>query len=157
MTSSSRIGHWPFVIGHWRRRRPPAGFIYPLLLLSILIIGITAAAVGEVWSTQMKRERETELLFRLSEFRRAILQYRLDHNQFPTELKDLLLDRTQLATRRYLRRIYTDPMTGKADWKLDLVVDRTGTASGIQDVHSRSKDKPLRILLGKKATTYQDW
>ncbi len=156
MTSPSRIGHWSLVVGRWRRRQAPGGFIFPLLLLSILIIGITAVAVGEMWSTQMKREKETELLFRLSEFRRAILQYRLDHNQFPKELKDLLLDRSRLTTRRYLRRIYSDPMTGKPDWKLALVVDPTGANSGIQDVHSQSKAKSLKILDGNK-DTYQAW
>jgi type II secretory pathway pseudopilin PulG len=156
VTSPSRIGQWALGAGHLRRRQPPGGFIYPLLLLSILIIGITTAAVGEVWSTQIKREKEEELLFRLGEFRRAILLYRADHNRFPKELKDLLLDRTQLQVRRYLRRIYSDPMTGKPDWKLDLMVDPTGTASGIQDVHSRSKEKSLKLLDGKK-DVYQDW
>ncbi len=156
LVSTLRSSQWPVVSGHSQRRRPPAGFIFPLLLLSILIIGITAAAVGEMWSTQMKREKEAELLFRLSEFRRGILQYRLERNRFPSELKDLLQDRTQLATHRYLRRIYSDPMTGKPDWKLVQVVDPTGVNSGIQDVHSQSKAKSLKILQGKK-DTYQDW
>ncbi len=151
------IGNWSLRhIGHFRGGRSPRGFVYPLLLLSILIIGITTAAVGEVWSTQIKREKEEELIFRLGEFRRAILLYRADHNRLPKELKDLLLDRTQLQVRRYLRRIYSDPMTGKPDWKLDLMVDPTGTASGIQDVHSRSKEKSLKLLDGKK-DVYQDW
>jgi type II secretory pathway pseudopilin PulG len=156
VTSPSHIGHWSLVIGHLRRRQPPGGFVYPLLLLSILIIGITTAAVGEVWSTQIKRDKEEELLFRLGEFRRAILLYQADHNRPPKELKDLLLDQTQLQTRRYLRRIYSDPMTGKPDWKLDLKVDPAGTVSGIQDVHSRSKEKSLKLLDGTK-DVYQDW
>ncbi len=156
MGSPSGSGHSSSVIGHSSRRRQPGGFIFPLLLLGILIIGITAAAVGEVWSTQVKRDKEAELLFRLSEFRRGILQYRLIHNRFPQELKDLLLDRTQITTRRYLRRIYTDPMTGKADWKLTLVVDPTGANSGIQDLHSQSKAKSLKILDGNK-NSYDQW
>ncbi len=130
--------------------------MYPLLLLSILILGITMAAVGEVWSTQIKRDKEDELLFRLLEFRRAILRYRVDHNRFPQELKDLIQDRTQLQTRRYLRRIYSDPMTGKPDWTLALARDPSGVVSGIQDVHSRSKEKSLRVLDGTK-DKYQDW
>jgi type II secretory pathway pseudopilin PulG len=151
------IGNWSLRrIGHSRGGRSPRGFVYPLLLLSILIIGITTAAVGEVWSTQMKREKEEELLFRLGELRRGILQYRVDHNRFPKELKDLLVDQSQLQTRRYLRRIYSDPMTGKPDWKLVLMVDPSGTVSGIQDVHSQSKEKSLKLLGGTK-DVYQDW
>jgi type II secretory pathway pseudopilin PulG len=146
-----------------RRRRvasgSPRGIVYPMLLGSILVIGVATAGVAELWTTQVKREKEEELLFRLGEIRRGIVRYRADHNRLPKELKDLLEDRTQLQTRRYLRRLYTDPMTGKADWSLKLVADRTGAVSGIEDVHSRSTGKPLRSLPGKPAdsTTYKDW
>jgi type II secretory pathway pseudopilin PulG len=128
-----------------------------MLLGSILIIGIATAGVAQLWSTQVKREKEAELLFRLGEFRKAITRYQADHNRLPKELKDLLLDSTQLQTRRYLRQIYTDPMTGKADWNLQLLADRTGTVSGIQDVHSKSKAKPLKSFPGKNFEAYKDW
>ncbi|OGB93813.1 MAG: hypothetical protein A2Z31_02415 [candidate division NC10 bacterium RBG_16_65_8] len=139
--------------------RSPRGIVYPMLLASILVIGIATAGVAELWTTQIKREKEEELLFRLGEFRRGIIRYRADHNRLPKELKDLLEDRTQLQTRRYLRRLYTDPMTGKADWSLQLVADRTGAVSGIEDVHSKSAGKPLKSLVGKNAesSTYKDW
>jgi type II secretory pathway pseudopilin PulG len=142
------IGHWSF--GSAR------GVIYPILLISILVIGVATAGLAELWSTQVKREKEEELLFRLGEFRRAIVLYRADHNRLPKELKDLLEDRTQLQTRRYLRRLYADPFTGKADWKLDLVMDRSGVVSGIQDVHSQAGGKPLKVVAGKQ-DSYRDW
>lgn len=140
-------------------RRSPRGIVYPMLLGAIMIIGIATAGVAQLWTIQVKREKEAELLFRLGEYRRAIIRYRADHNRLPKELKDLLEDRTQLQTKRYLRRLYPDPMTGKADWKLKLVVDRAGVVSGIEDVNSTSADKPLRTLPGKKAesSTYKDW
>jgi len=153
----SRIGefdirHLSFMI----RYNSPRGVIYPVLLISILVIGVSTAAVAELWSTQIQREKEEELLFRLGEFRRAIARYRADHNRLPKELKDLLEDRTQLQRRRYLRRIYADPMTGKADWKLDLLVDRTGIVAGVRDLHSQSTKKALKVFDPKKLT-YQDW
>jgi type II secretory pathway pseudopilin PulG len=128
-----------------------------MLLGAIMIIGVATAGVAQLWTTQVKREKEAELLFRLGEFRRAIAAYRADHNRLPKELKDLLEDRTQLQTRRYLRQIYTDPMTGKPDWDIRLVADRSGVVSGIQDVHSKSKDKPLKSFPGKKFESYKDW
>ncbi len=134
----------------------PRGAIYPVLLISILVIGVATAGVAELWSTQVQREREEELLFRLGEFRRAIARYRADHNRLPKELTDLLEDRSQLQTRRYLRRIYPDPFTGKADWKLDVLVNRDGTVAGIQDVHSRADGKPLKVIAGKQ-DSYRDW
>ena len=138
-------------------KRSPRGIVFPMLLGSILIIGIATAGVAELWSTQVKREKEAELLFRLGEFRRGILRFRADHNRYPKELKDLLLDTSQLRTRRYLRQIYTDPMTGKADWQLKIQIDRTGATSGIQDVHSKSEGKPLKIFTGVNASSYKDW
>jgi type II secretory pathway pseudopilin PulG len=128
-----------------------------MLLGAILIIGVATAGVAELWVTQVKREKEEDLLFRLGEIRRAIVTYRADHNRLPKELKDLLEDRTQLQTRRYLRRIYPDPMTGKPDWDLKLIADRTGAVSGIEDVHSKSTGKPLKSFPGKKFESYKDW
>jgi type II secretory pathway pseudopilin PulG len=147
--------HWSLVIGHWSLGSA-RGVIYPVLLISILVIGVATAGVAELWSTEVKREREEELLFRLGEFRRAIARYRADHNRLPKELKDLLDDRSQLQTRRYLRRLYPDPFTGKADWKLDLLTDKSGVASGIQDVHSQAAGKPLKVIVGKK-DSYGEW
>jgi type II secretory pathway pseudopilin PulG len=134
----------------------PRGVIYPVLLVSILVIGVATAGAAQLWSTQVKREKEEELLFRLGEFRRAIARFRADHNRLPKELKDLLEDRTQLQTRRYLRRMYSDPLTGKADWNLDLLVDRDGTVAGIRDVHSRAEGKPLKVVAGK-LDSYREW
>jgi type II secretory pathway pseudopilin PulG len=141
-------------------RRSSRGVIYPLLLISILVIGVATAAVSELWSTEIKREKEEELIFRLGEFRQAIALYRTAHNGLPKELKDLLEDRTQLQTRRYLRRIYPDPFTGKADWKLDIMRDPSGVISGIQDLHSQAKGKPLKAVIGKQGKqvdSYLDW
>jgi type II secretory pathway pseudopilin PulG len=157
------IGHRPSVNRSTKASRSiirgaSRGLVYPILLLGILILGIATAGVAQVWSTQVKREKEADLLFRLGEIRQAIARYRTDHNRLPKELKDLLEDRTQLAIRRYLRRIYPDPMTGKPDWKPDLLADRAGVVAGIQDVHSQSNGKPLKVLVSTKPiNSYQDW
>ena len=137
----------------------PRGFTYPILLLAILILGIASAGVAQVWSTQVKREKEEELLYRLGEIRNGITRFKTDHNRQPKELKDLLEDITQGAKRHYLRRIYPDPMTGKPDWKLDLLADKAGVVSGISDVHSQSTGKPLKQFTSttKIINTYQDW
>ncbi len=127
-----------------------------MLLASIVIIGVTTMAVAELWSTQVRRDKEEELIFRLNQFRQAITRYRADHNRLPKELKDLLEDRAQLTTRRYLRRIYPDPMTGKPDWQLKLVADRTGAVAGIEDVRSTSELTPIKNL-GTNVKTYKDW
>jgi type II secretory pathway pseudopilin PulG len=152
-----KISNFEFRISNLLFRGSCRGAIYPILLINIAVIGVATAALAQLWSVQVQREKEEELLFRLGEFRRAIQTYRTDHNRLPKELGDLLQDRSRLQVRRYLRKIYTDPMTGKADWQLKLVTDRTGAVSGIQDLNSRSTGKPFRQLAGKKADSYKDW
>ncbi len=63
----------------------------------------------------LQRERELELLARGNEIRRAIGLYDAAGNTFPKSLEDLVLDRRQPTIKRYLRRVYDDPLTGTAD------------------------------------------
>jgi len=109
-----------------------------------------------MWNTMVRRDKEAELLFRLGEYRRAIARYRQDHGRYPARLEDLLEDKTQLQVRRYLRQIYRDPMTGKADWKLDFIVDKAGAFAGIRDLHSQSEAEGFMNILGK-GNKYRDW
>ncbi|HEY7677704.1 MAG TPA: type II secretion system protein [Candidatus Methylomirabilis sp.] len=126
-----------------------------MILMALLVMGIATAAIGPVWHTEVLREKEEELLFRLGEYRTAIARYRADRGRPPRELKDLLEDRSQLQIRRYLRKLYADPITGKDDWKVDYVADRTGATLGVADIHSSSEREPIRTFKGKR--TYKDW
>jgi type II secretory pathway pseudopilin PulG len=139
-----------------KRSSKQSGMTYIGLLLAIVLIGIATAALTPMWSTTVKREKEEELLFRLGEFRRAIAGYRQDHGRYPRKLEDLLEDKTQFQVRRYLRRIYPDPMTGEADWKLEFLVDKSGVISGIRDLHSRSQKEGFRNI-PDKGNRYSDW
>jgi len=118
------------------------GFTYVGLLVVVVLIGIGLAAVGQVWSTTAKRERERELLFAGAQFRRAIGSY-FDASpgvkQYPSKLEELLQDQRFPVVKRHLRKIYLDPMTGSPDWGLVTAGDR------IVGVYSRSGDKPLKI------------
>jgi type II secretory pathway pseudopilin PulG len=128
----------------------------------IMIMGIMMAAVGQSWKTIMQREREEELLFRGAQFKDAITRwYNVPAGQQPTplrDLKDLLKDPRSTTTIRYLRRLYTDPMTGK-DWNVIQDPNR-----GIKGVSSTSTLAPFKVdnfpddlkdLAGKKQ--YSDW
>lgn len=118
------------------------GFTYltALFILAILMGGL--ALVGEVWETSAKREKEAELLFIGNQYRRAIgLYYEGSKDKkYPRTLEDLLKDSRQPSTQRYLRKLYPDPMTGKAEWGLVKAGD-----GGIGGVHSLSEDAPLKI------------
>lgn len=119
------------------------GFTYIGLLIFIALMGIALAGTGVVWHTQVRREKERELLFVGDQFRRAIGQYYERSpgggKRFPQSLDDLLLDKRYVATQRYLRRVYLDPITGKAEWGFVK-----GPEDRIVGVYSLSEDAPLK-------------
>lgn len=59
--------------------------------------------------------------------------------RLPGTLDELLLDPCFPHGVRHLRRVYPDPMTGRAEW--GLVKDQAG---GITGVHSLSETRPLK-------------
>jgi type II secretory pathway pseudopilin PulG len=139
------------------------GFTYLGLLFIIAIMSTSLALVGVVWHTAQKREKEKELLFVGNQYRQAIGQYFLATpglaKQYPYRLEDLLKDARRLNTRRYLRRLYADPITGSSEWGLVKAAD-----GGIMGVYSRSEDEPIKTSNFKgldkdfeDKKSYADW
>ena len=120
-----------------------AGFTYTGVLIAVALVGLSLALTGEAWQTTVQREKERELLFAGNEIRRAITQYYESTpgtgKQFPKSLDDLLRDNRYPTTRRYLRKVYPDPMTGKREWGLVK-----GPGDGIMGVYSLSRKTPLK-------------
>jgi type II secretory pathway pseudopilin PulG len=119
------------------------------LLAVVAVTGAMLVAVGEVYSRSAQREKEAELLFIGGEFRRAITSYyerSPGEQHYPLTLEELVEDKRFPMPQRHLRRIYVDPMTGKADWGLVRSPD-----GKIMGVHSSSGVGPL-----KKANFSQD-
>jgi len=120
------------------------GFTYLGLMFLMLFMGIALALTGEVWHTVSQREKEKQLLFIGDEFRAAIGSYYEASpgpaKTYPQRLEDLVEDPRFPSIRRYLRKIYVDPMTGKAQWDLLKI-----PGSGIVGVRSFSADRPLKV------------
>ena len=145
--------------------RPAAqrGAIFLALLFAVAVIGGTLAAAASLWSRTQQRERETQLLWAGEQFRQALLAYAQSGGAgaqaYPRTLDDLLLDPRSAAPRRFLRRIYDDPMTRSTDW--GVIRNERGLIVG---VHSRSEARPMRRAhfppeqAGfEEATRYADW
>jgi len=115
------------------------GFTYLAMLLGVAMIGATLALTGMAWQTVVQREKEAELLFVGGEFRRAIKQYYASYGQYPRQIADLLKDPRFPGMRRFLRKLYFDPITGKKEWGLVSAPD-----GGIMGVYSSSGDAPLK-------------
>lgn len=118
------------------------GFTYIGLLIIIAIAGIGMSAVGIVWQTEMRREREVELMHIGAEFRQAIASYRDATpggiKQNPRKLEDLLLDERLPIIKRHLRKLYRDPITNSTSWGLLIEQD------AIAGVYSLSTLEPIK-------------
>jgi len=115
------------------------GFTYLGVLLAIALIGIGLAAASEVWVTIARRQRLEQLEWVGEQYVSAIGSYYESSpgrvKTFPRTLQDLLLDKRYVTMRRHLRQLYTDPLTGAADWELVLAPD-----GGIRGVRAPTHD-----------------
>jgi type II secretory pathway pseudopilin PulG len=133
------------------------------ILLFVLMTTLAAGSMVKLYQTQTQREKEEQLLFVGDQYRRAISSY---YNTMPAgsartppaSLEVLLNDVRFPTPLQHLRRLYPDPMTGKADWELVMA------AGGVVGVRSRSVQEPFKTagftpmyqsFEGK--TRYADW
>ena len=121
------------------KRAAESGFTYIGVLLLVAMLGIAVTLVSELWHTAQKRDKEQELLFVGNQFRRALAMYSANGGGYPKRLEDLLRDPRVPGMRRYLRKIYRDPVTGGTEWGL---VRSAGDI--IVGIHSLSAEEPLK-------------
>jgi type II secretory pathway pseudopilin PulG len=140
-----------------------SGFTYMGLLLVIFIMGAALAGTGVVFHQQARREKEKQLLFVGDQYRRAIGLYYAQTpggaKKYPKSIDDLLRDNRFVVPRRYLRRVYRDPITNSSDWGLVNAAD-----GGISGVFSRSEKIPIKSAnfltqyeSFQTAVQYADW
>jgi type II secretory pathway pseudopilin PulG len=138
------------------------GFTYMSALLLILMMGTALAAVGQVWSTVGKREREQQLIWVGTQYAQALRSYYRSGTgvaQYPESLDELLEDHRFPSIQRHLRRLYPDPMTGSTTWGLTRSIDNR-----ITGVYSLSTQTPLKVANFptqwqefENMTSYADW
>jgi type II secretory pathway pseudopilin PulG len=128
-----------------RRRAAQGGYTYLALLILLAIISIAAAASAELGAIYQRRMAEKELLAVGAEFQRALQSYSsstpVGQPTQPRTLEELLRDPRYPNVVRHLRKVYEDPMTGKADWVLVMSPD----GQTIVGIHSASHAHPIQI------------
>jgi type II secretory pathway pseudopilin PulG len=105
------------------RRAQDAGFTYLGVLLAIALIGVGLTGASEIWGKRAARERLARMDAIGAEYVSAIAAYRqgtpgIVVNSFPRSFGSLIQDSRFLTVRRYLRREYPNPFTGRADWEI---------------------------------------
>jgi type II secretory pathway pseudopilin PulG len=128
-----------------QRSLKQAGFTYLGMLILVAIISLVSATTIQVGAVLQRRDAEEELLEIGTEFRAALISYSaatpVGRAPRPASLQDLLKDPRFPTTRRHLRKIYADPLTGKEEWGILTAPD----GSGVTGVYSLSDAKPIKI------------
>ncbi|MES2117861.1 MAG: type II secretion system protein, partial [Pseudomonadota bacterium] len=106
------------------------GFTYLSVIVLVAIIGLVTATTLKVGSVLQRSRAEQELLIIGAAFSDALQSYASatpsGQPSQPASLKDLLKDPRFPGTRRHLRKLFVDPMTGKAEWGLVRLGDADG-------------------------------
>src|SRR5208282_4075977 len=102
-----------------------------MMVATLLLIALTAA-LPRVYQ-EGQREREEELIFRGTQYARAIALFHKQFNRYPVSVKELL----ETNGIKFLRKEFLDPMDPKGTWRfihinaagvlLDSVNQRIGT------------------------------
>jgi general secretion pathway protein G len=157
-------------IPYRRRLHTAAGMTLLELIIATSILVVLASAAMPLARVTIMRSRESELHYDLREMRDAIDRYKdaadrglvqvsQDSFGYPPDLETLVAGVT-LSTSgdkkiRFLRKIPTDPMTGKAEWGLRGAQDAPDATSwggkNVFEVYSRSQGTALN------GTKYADW
>jgi type II secretory pathway pseudopilin PulG len=133
------------------RLRREAGFTYVGLIVLVTIIGLVGAATLKADALLRRAAAEQELLEIGAAFSAALTSYAeatpRGQPPRPPSLEELLKDPRFPGTRRHLRKIFVDPVTGKAEWGIVWLnkgggID--GKGSGVVAVYSLSQSKPLK-------------
>jgi type II secretory pathway pseudopilin PulG len=130
-----------------------AGFTYVGLIVLVAIIGLVGAATLKADALLRRAAAEEELLEIGAAFSAALTSYAeatpRGQPPQPPSLEELLKDPRVPGVRRHLRKIFVDPITGKAEWGIVWLnkgsgVDGSGSGSGVLAVYSLSQSKPLK-------------
>jgi type II secretory pathway pseudopilin PulG len=127
--------------------RREGGFTYLGLVILVTVIGLVGAATLKVDALLRRAQAEDDLLETGAAFSEALRTYAeatpKGQPPQPPSLQELLKDPRFPGVRRHLRKIFIDPLTGKAEW--GIVWADPGERRGVLAVYSLSKAKPLKV------------
>lgn len=94
-------------------RRGEAGYNLVILMVAVTVLNILVAAALPLWSTQIKREKEAELVFRGLQYAEAIRIFQTRFGRHPVRLEELIE-----VKPRSIRQLWKDPMVENGKWEL---------------------------------------
>jgi len=122
--------------------RNRAGYSLVILMLAIFVLAVGLLIAIPVWQTQIQREKEEELIFRGRQFVEAV---RLCQKKNPGTFAKSL---DELVQKRFLRRLYKDPMTSDGKWNVILQYEsRPQTMSAPAGRAFQTQTSPRQVLV----------
>ena len=106
------------------RWRGESGFTLAAVVILMAVMAVMLTVAVQTVSFQKRRENEEELIFRGNQIVEAVRLFRSRHGRFPSSLVELAR-----ANPRVLRKIWSDPITGKPDW-VPVFLGQEGTPVG---------------------------
>ena len=89
-----------------------------MLVVTILAIGLLVAI--PVWETQLRREKEAELIFRGNQYVEAVRLFQLKNpGRFPATIEEL-------EEGNFIRKLFRDPMSSTGEWNVVLFAGAAG-------------------------------
>src|ERR1022692_4618461 len=121
MATHIKLSNCRFHSSHPRRAYASDGVVLLIVMIvaTLLLIALTAA-LPRVYQ-EGQREREEELIFRGTQYGRAVALFHQKFGRYPTTIKELL----GTNGMRFLRQEYRDPMDPKGKWRF-IHVSATG-------------------------------
>jgi type II secretory pathway pseudopilin PulG len=104
-----------------------------LALLAVMAILMTMAIT--LWSRVKQRDNEEELIFRGNQYVKAIARYHQKFGSYPPDLETL-------EKLKFIRQLYSDPMTKSGKWKVlnPQALVQTGAAGTINNPSDNNRD-----------------
>jgi type II secretory pathway pseudopilin PulG len=99
--------------GHRQEFENEEGYVLLAVIFLTVILLISLAIAAPKVAKSIQRDKDLETIHRGEQYKRAIKLYYQKFGSYPTSIDQLV----QTNQMRFLRKKYTDPLTGKDDWK----------------------------------------
>jgi hypothetical protein len=119
------------------RRRSESGFAMLLVFLMAAVIAISLYMEVPRVAFESQRQKEQMLVDRGEQYKRAIKVFFNTNKRWPAKIEDL----ENTNGRRYLRKRYIDPMTGKDEWRAVHIANGVLTDSKVQKAPGTDSSK----------------
>ncbi len=121
------------------RGRDQQGYALLIVMFLLTLLVLMTITIAPNVITEVRREKETEMVWRGKQYVRGIKRYYMKMHRFPVELDDLTKPKTGI---RFMRQAYKDPMNDvDGSWRL-IYVGPNGQLIGSMKTQNQNTGGP---------------